>query len=1045
MCASKSRSACDSRGRWNSCEHGLRDRGGEDGSRAPRSGCICEQESRAEDNEVRQISAQAFALFEQGNFEEAKPLAERIVTLREELVEQDRSDPGRLAALETALYNLAQIHEELGELATAEPLLQRALLLCEQTFGSVSAETADSLGSLALLYQRMGDLTRALPLYQRALKIREKVSGDDHAETAKILSNLGDVYSDLGDGDRAEPLLARFVKITEQQFGPEDPKTARALARLANLYDFAGDRAKAEPLFQRILKIRQKTLGADHPDTAMALHVLGRFYEDINDYGRAELFYQEALKIRQKVLGPSDSATFLTLNRLAGVYDEIGQTSKAIMIVQEALSQLEKAPDKNDVRVADFLLNLGDLYSRADDHNEAQVNFQRAFEICEKELGASAPLTITCLTRLASTAATMKDFTRAASLCERALTAAEKTFGADHEQTASIKNNLALCYIDLNKTAEALKLARQSGRVNVRKVENILSFATEQQRLLYLQKIWPYTQFATLGSAADVAEAILRFKGLVLDSLIEDRLALEGRRNVEHRQIATELAATRGRLRQLLLEQEKLQEEEQGAQRRDTERELLQTKVEDLEKTLARGISGVGRARRALRVTTGQVQAALPLKSVLIEYLCYDHYLAGQSKAELRFGAVIISQKGAPKWVQLSSANYIRRKVRRAQEAIQESADEQTLMRSLRTLYEQLWEPLEKALPLETETVIISPDDELNFVSFATLLGGDDELLGQKYSIRYVASGRDLVRSIEPSTARNIIIYADPDFLLEPSKEPSGVSAPEVSQQLIRPSQKRNLRSVRLTALPGTAKESARLAALAKAAGWQASIFRGRDATEASLRQLQAPRILHLATHGFFLPEGNVALTDTSKAGRGVGGIRPGAQSASSATGTLVKAVSLTNPMHRSGLALAGAQRTLLAWAEGRVPSTMNDGILTAEEVAGLNLNGSWLVVLSACETGVGESAAGEGVLGLRRGFVQAGAQNLLMTLWSVEDEETARLMADFYSAAKQGGNAPRALAETQRSWLVKLRKERGLQAAVSIAGPFIMSFQGKP
>ena len=135
-------------------------------------------------------------------------------------------------------------------------------------------------------------------------------------------------------------------------------------------------------------------------------------------------------------------------------------------------------------------------------------------------------------------------------------------------------------------------------------------------------------------------------------------------------------------------------------------------------------------------------------------------------------------------------------------------------------------------------------------------------------------------------------------------------------------------------------------------------------------------------------------------------------------------------------------KRTLLAWAEAAFLHLVNDGILTAEEVAGLNLNGSWLVVLSACETGVGESAAG-GEFGAAPWFVQAGAQNLLMTLWSVEDEETARLMADFYSVAKQGGNAP--AGRTQRSWLVKLRKERGLQAAVSIAGPFIMSFQGKP
>jgi CHAT domain-containing protein len=153
--------------------------------------------------------------------------------------------------------------------------------------------------------------------------------------------------------------------------------------------------------------------------------------------------------------------------------------------------------------------------------------------------------------------------------------------------------------------------------------------------------------------------------------------------------------------------------------------------------------------------------------------------------------------------------------------------------------------------------------------------------------------------------------------------------------------------------------------------------------------------------------------------------------------------VFLKNPMHRSGLALAGAQATLEAWQRGEVPPMDNDGIVTAEEVGGLKLDGTWLVVLSACDTGTGQVRSGEGVLGLRRGFIQAGAQNLLMTLWSVADEETARFMVDFYAAAQKSGNAPGALAEVQRDWLARLRNERGLSDAVRIAGPCIMTSQG--
>ena len=149
--------------------------------------------------------------------------------------------------------------------------------------------------------------------------------------------------------------------------------------------------------------------------------------------------------------------------------------------------------------------------------------------------------------------------------------------------------------------------------------------------------------------------------------------------------------------------------------------------------------------------------------------------------------------------------------------------------------------------------------------------------------------------------------------------------------------------------------------------------------------------------------------------------------------------------MRASGIALTGAQSTLRSWAERKAPDPENDGILTAEEVAALDLQGTWLVSLSACETGVGEARSGEGVLGLRRSFMMAGAENLLMTLWPVSDQTTPEIMADFYREALKTGNAPGSLAKVQREWLVKLRKEKGLFEAVRDAGPFVMATIGKP
>lgn len=255
----------------------------------------------------------------------------------------------------------------------------------------------------------------------------------------------------------------------------------------------------------------------------------------------------------------------------------------------------------------------------------------------------------------------------------------------------------------------------------------------------------------------------------------------------------------------------------------------------------------------------------------------------------------------------------------------------------------------------------------------------------------------------------------------------------------------RDLGRIYLGSLPGTAKECASLLAEAKRWGWPAEALVGAEATEARLQAVRSPRVLHLATHGFFLPEESVGQPGLAAGGRGVGGVRPYGDTGfiGDSGSPLRRQPVLKNPMHRSGIALAGAQVTLDAWKKGEIPPTQNDGILTAEEAGGLKLAGTWLVTLSACDTGTGEARSGEGVLGLRRGFIQAGAQNLLMTLWPVKDEETAKLMVDFYAAAQKSGNAPLALADMQREALVRIRKQQGILAAVRLAGSFILSQQG--
>jgi CHAT domain-containing protein len=256
----------------------------------------------------------------------------------------------------------------------------------------------------------------------------------------------------------------------------------------------------------------------------------------------------------------------------------------------------------------------------------------------------------------------------------------------------------------------------------------------------------------------------------------------------------------------------------------------------------------------------------------------------------------------------------------------------------------------------------------LNLVPFAALLDDKGEYLAKRFEITYLTSGRDLLRFASESSSRgSTVVVANPAYGKSAAVVAQGKEVPKakvVAQadgaiQVFKP-------------LPGTAAEAKALQALLKLE--DQNVLTGANATEAKLKQLHGPRILHVATHGFFLNDKDMAAVALKPVG-----FTPDPQPVPMGE----------NPLLRSGLALAGANP--------RRSGANDDGILTAAEAAQLDLIGTQLVVLSACETGVGEVQNGEGVYGLRRALVLAGAQTQVTSLWKVADEATKELMVDYY------------------------------------------------
>jgi tetratricopeptide (TPR) repeat protein len=952
-------------------------------------------------------------------YSKAESLFQKALDIRQKVLGPEHPDTA------TSLNNLALLFWRTGDYPKAEPLFKEALEIRQKVLGLENPDTTTSLSNLAVLYFEMGDYPKAELLFKQSLEICQKVLGPENPDTVADLNNLALLYQRMGNYAKAEPLLKEALESHQKILGPEHPDTASSINNLAELYEDMGDYAKAEPLFRQSLEIRQKVLGREHPITALSLNNLALLYHEMGDYAKAEPLYKEALEIRQKVLGPGHPDTAISLNNLAGLYQQMGDYAKAEPLFKEALEIRQKVLGPGHPDTAITLNNLAELYRRMGELSKAEALLKEALEIYQKVLGPENPLTASGLNNLALIYQDMGDYAKAEPLFKEALEVRQKVLGPERRDTATSFNNLALLEFDLGQIEEGKRLAQQGYLAELKAFSQILSFGSEDQRLAYRRLLTSYTLLTAVDPTVPLlAGAVLHYKGVVLDSIIEDRLLAETSKDEASRALLEELKAKKQALAKLLLQTT-------AASPKDANERIqaLEQEVEGIQDTLVRQFADVGQARRALAVTVQQVQAAIPKNAVLIEYVRYQHYL-GKSKFELRYGAVVLSADAMPRWVTLGRAQEIEASLRRYQRLVREAGDGE-MAAILREVYKEVWEPVEQAFPPNVNRVIVSPDGQLNFLSFATLLDADQGFVAEKYSIQYVTSGRDLLRAPQPTQGKQVIIMSNPKF--DRDIELAGRVVAAEGSSVLRGVEKREVEDLTFEELAGTQKEGAQLLRKFERWGWQTRSLTGSDVSKRAFLDLHSPFILHLATHGFFEPEDVSSDPD------------PNEPQSLGIKSDLTKSRFFENPMHRSGLALAGANTTIEAWKRGEASPIEDDGILTAEDVSTLDLKGTWLVTLSACDTGSGEARAGEGVMGLRRGFIEAGAQNLLMTLWPISDEVTVQIMSDFYEAAHERGSAPEALAKVQREWLVKLRKEQGLANAVNLAGPFIMSSQGKP
>ncbi len=910
----------------------------------------------------------------ENKFDDAESLVKKASVIYE-------SDPeSRLQGIADCDNQHAIIYFRKGMYDSSEVMFNNALGTYIELYGEVHPLAADIFDGLASVYVAQGKFEKAKSYYARAIEIMQKISGGKHLHLAISLNNLANTYWMIGEYAQIEPLLKQAINVLESGVGPSHPQVGAITSCLAALYFAMGRLNDADSLFQQALQIEEKEYGPYHPHVATILNNLGYINTRLGEYDRAEGYLLRSIEARKNSLGRNHPDVAKSLDAISLLLEKRGKYMEAEPYLGEALRIKRLALGDVHPDVAKTLFNLGELYIALDRKEEAIDTIKQSLEIWDK------------------------------------------TIHPIHLNVSTTVEHLGRLYASVGNYPESMKYFKRFMELAVQLTEYAFSYSSEAQKLRWVRQ-YPVLNEAFLTMALNhddrksrelALEMILKGKAIVIDALMAERKTAffseddEVIKKINQRsELCTAIAnmvlsGSRGMASKTYNDSVQFLIDLQNVLEADLSRQCSAFKSEILSR----------------RFSIDDIAACLADGSVLWEFLKYHPYDFSSMKGDdsnaegTRYLALTLNREGQISIMDLGPASEIDsliielRKIVYSSEARiyspMAARSEKKLMEVAGRLYNLLFAPLTKILNGETD-IYISTDAMLSLLPFEILPDFDGNYVIEKYRISYLSSGRDLLNCMDkPGPAEFAVIFADPDFNVVSISSNKGIDVDADSAAAAAPNSTgfrgaAECLNNAFTLLRYSRDEAISISqTLSQSGNLVVREYFGRDATEESLKKLStAPKILHIATHGYFC-EGGDSLENNE----------------------------LNNPLLRSGLAFAGANEIINNME--KISSADEDGILTALEASGLSLFGTDLVALSACETGIGELVSGEGVFGLRRAIQHAGARTILMSLWKVPDKETAELMDGFYKRWLSGKSKLDSFRESAISILKKSREERG-------------------
>ncbi len=973
---------------------------------------------------------------ELGNFDSAKQSLKTVVVIRERELGASHLEVAR------ALNELASVHMRRRDSDTASELYERAAEIVEVSHGPNHPEMAVSLLGLADALYRAGFPTQARPLAEESLDIRRRVLDPDHLLTAQSMSELALIERRLDHPERAEELARGALKIVTSSLGQEHIKSAGLLNFLGTLRKDQGDYREARELFQQVLSLFEQAYGPKHAYVAGVLNNLAIVFRLTGDFSAARTTLERSLALREDLFGPTHPLVAQSLTNLAEVLIQENREREAIPLLERALTIQEAAYGPASLRLVSGLNDLGLALRQADDLDAASLALERATAIVEEKLGPHHSELANLINSQALIAHQQGNLPEARSGFARAHSLYFENLGEHHPKVGLMLFNLARVEADSGHPEKALTLALRAenqGREHLQLTAHALS---EREALGYALRLKArldlVTHLAVDCNQCSVGawDRLIRARGQILNELALRRRTVDPS-DLETLDLLARLEESSNRLSRLTLRGP-------GKETNEVYRDRLEAvrlEVENLERELGSSRPALRRDQARDRLGFVEVSNALPPGASLVAFtrcLAYPEKIGTSSPESFDYLALVLGPGApTPHIINLGSADEIDNLVFQWQAEASSAGNESDYRRTGENLKRTIWDPI-AGLFGETSAVFVVPDGSLSLVNLAALpTEGGRYLIEDGPLVHMLSAERALIPrpAIDPAGGRpHMLALGNPDFNAVPGKPEAGTVHAGLSTNTQRSnSLQTNPESVNFQPLPATAGEIETILELwreVNGAEPSASLsLTGPEADEASFKRL-APgnEILHLATHGFVLGGPRRQMT-TSR--RGVGGLAPADPPKPAKE---IAPEETENPFRLSGLALAGAN------VLGAGDPTSEDGILTAIEVANLDLSSVEWAVLSACDTGVGKTIAGEGVFGFRRSFRIAGARTVIMSLWPVEDSSGRDWMEALYRARLIDGMTTAEAVRHAGLTLLEKRRRSGQSTHPFYWGAFVAS-----